>query len=362
MAFLPKLLSNVSKVFLLLFCFLMCGCRSWRSNATPSITFAKIPPAVVGGSGKVGEINGHVTGALEGQQIVMYTRSLGLWWVQPFANQPFTKIQNGSTWSGQIHLGPEYAALLVDSSYQPLPRAENLPAVGNGVIAVATTKGEGPAPAEYPKRTIHFSGFDWAVRNEASDHAGVRNAFDPANVSVDDQGALHLRMAKSGDGWTSGEVKLTRALGYGTYVFVLRDISHLEPSAVFALFTWDGTGTEQNRRELDIELGRWGHAKNDNAQYVVQPYYVPTNVLKFTVPAGVQTHAIHWQPGQVTFTTRAGAHEGAEGPVLSQHEFTSGVPAPSGDLVRMSFFNYNKGEVPLENESEIVVEKFAYFP
>jgi hypothetical protein len=318
--------------------------------------------AEVGGTGKVAEINGRVTGAREGQQVVMYTRSFGLWWVQPFANQPFTKIQNGSTWSGQIHLGPEYAVLLVDSSYQPFPRTENIPALGNGVTAVAITKGQGPAPPEYPAKTIHFSGYDWAVRNEASDHAGVRNAFDPANVSVDDLGALHLHIARSGDNWSSGEVKLTRALGYGTYVFVVRDVSHLEPSAVFALFTWDGTGTEQNRRELDIELGRWGHEKNDNAHYVVQPYYVPTNILRFTLGGGVETHTIHWQPGQVDFTTTAGAHDGAEGHVLNRHQFTSGVPVPNGDLVRMSFFNYNKGEVPLRNESEMVVEKFEYFP
>jgi hypothetical protein len=362
MKLLPKAVSNASRVFLLLLCFLVCGCRSWRPNAIPSIAFAKIPAAVVGGTGKVADISGRVTGAAEGQQIVMYTRSWGLWWVQPFANQPFTKIQNGSTWSGQIHIGPEYAALLVDSSYQPFPRTENLPTVGNGVIAVATTKGDGPAPPEYPTKTIHFSGYDWTVRNEASDHAGVRNVFDPANATVDDQGALHLRIAKNGDSWTCGEVKLPRGLGYGTYVFVVRDISHLEPSAVFAFFIWDGTGTEQNRRESDIEIGRWGHEKDDNAHYVVQPYYVPTNILRFTLGAGVETHTIRWQPGQVTFTTTAGAHDGAEGHVLSQHQFTSSVPVPNGDLVRMSYFNYNKGEIPLKNESEIVVEKFEYFP
>lgn len=31
----------------------------------------------------------------------------------------------------------------------------------------------------------------------------------------------------------------THSLGYGTYRFVVRDISKLEPSEVFSLFTWD---------------------------------------------------------------------------------------------------------------------------
>src|SRR5580704_6967075 len=101
---LPKAVSSRAAVLLAFVCAFAGGCRSWRSNDAPAITFAKVPMAIVGGTGKIGEIDGRVAGARDGQQIVMYTRSWGLWWVQPFANQPFTKIQNGSTWSGQIHL------------------------------------------------------------------------------------------------------------------------------------------------------------------------------------------------------------------------------------------------------------------
>ena len=63
------------------------------------------------------------------------------------------------------------------------------------------------------------------------------NSFDPANAWTDENGALHLRVTKNQDGWSCAEVRLTRSLGYGTYLFVVRDISHLEPSAVLTLFT-----------------------------------------------------------------------------------------------------------------------------
>jgi hypothetical protein len=156
-------------------------------------------------------------------------------------------------------------------------------------------------------------------------------------------------------------LKLTRSLGYGTYRFQVRDVSHLEPSAVLTLVSWDGVGTEQNRRELDVELSRWGYMTDDNANYVVQPYYIPANIVRFRIPAGVFTHSFHWEPGQVTFSSAAGS--GSAGvPVLKQHVFTSGVPAAGNESVRISLYVFDKGQIPLKNGNEVVVEKFEYLP
>jgi len=87
----------------------------------------------------------------------------------------------------------------------------------------------------------------------------------------------------------------------------VRDVSHLEPSALLTLITWDGVGTESNRRELDVELGRWGYLDNTNVHYVVQPYYVPANFVAFRTPPGTYTHSFRWEPGQVRFSTVAGS-------------------------------------------------------
>jgi hypothetical protein len=54
------------------------------------------------------------------------------------------------------------------------------------------------------------------------------------------------------------EVKLLGSLGYGSYEFVVRDVSQLEPATVAGLFTWDDLEAGQNHREIDIEVSQWG--------------------------------------------------------------------------------------------------------
>ncbi len=315
-----------------------------------------------GDRSKLESIEGRAVGARPGQQIVLYTQSEELWWVQPFTGQPFTKIDDNSRWKSQIHLGTQYAALLVEPGYNPPETAESLPARGSGIEAVAIINGQGPAPAPIAPKILHFSGYDWIVRSAASNRAGTRNSFDPANAWTDERGALHLRIARGQGKWTCAEVKLARSLGYGTYTFVVRDTAQLEPSAVLTLLTWDGLGTEQNRRELDVEISRWGYRENENAHYVVQPYFIPANLVRFRVPGGVLTHSFRWEPGQVTFSTMAGSRDTNGSRVVNRHVFTSGVPPAGGDSARINLYVFNKGEIPLKNETEVVIEKFEYLP
>jgi hypothetical protein len=193
-------------------------------------------------------------------------------------------------------------------------------------------------------------------------HAGTRNFFDPANASTDKNGALHLRISGSPGKWTSAEVKLTRTLGYGTYRFKVRDVSHLEPSAVLTLVAWDGTGTERNRHELDVELSRWGYGDNQNAHYVVQPYYSPANIVRFRVPAGVCTYSFVWEPRQVTFSTVAGPDDARGMRSINQHVFTSDIPSADGQSVRIALYVFGHGEIPLKNGNEAVIDRFEYLP
>ena len=349
------------RTLLLVFCFFYVSCRQ-PVTSTPDVAFDRVPRADPGGPDKLDTIEGHVSGNKPGQQIVLYAWSEGLWWIQPYTEKPFTVIQGNSRWKSQTHLGREYAGLLVNPGYRPPAATEDLPAVGIGVVAAAVIKGQGSAPSPPPVKTLHFSGYDWTARSAGSFRGGSHNSFDPANAWTDESGALHLRITKSGVDWICSEVKLTRSLGYGTYRFRVRDISRLEPSAVLTLLTWDGVGTEENRHELDIEISRWGLAATDNAQYVVQPYYIPVNIVRFPVPAGSLTHSIHWEPGRATFSTVAQSRDVATPRVVNEHVFTSGVPSPGGDAVRINFYVLGKGPIPLKNGAEVVIDKFEYLP
>jgi hypothetical protein len=259
-------------------------------------------------------------------------------------------------------LGIQYAALLVDPTYNPPEQTESLPIVGNGVVALAVANGEGAAPVLPSPKILNFSGYEWTASTGPIFHAGSRNFFDPANVWTDERGALHLRISGSPGEWNVAELKLTRSLGYGTYSFQVRDISHLEPSALLTLITWDGVGTESNRRELDVELGRWGYLDNDNVHYVVQPYYVPANFVTLRAPPGTYTHSFHWEPGQVTFSTVAGSGNTGGGRVINRHVFTSGVPSPGGQSVRIALYVFHQGRIPLKTQNEVVIDKFEYLP
>jgi hypothetical protein len=324
------------------------------------IEFVRVPPADEGGPDKMDTIEGRVIGRRAGERIVLFARSGGKWWVQPFSDVGLTEIHSDSKWSSSTHLGTEYAALLVEPGYRPPPTIDFLPGEGAGVIAVATVKGAGSATPIY--KTIDFAGYEWKVRTSVSDRGGTSHDYDPANVWTDQAGGLHLRFTKQGAKWACAEVSLTRSLGYGSYRFVVRDSSHLPPAAVLELFTWDDLGTDPNHRELDIQISRWGELQDKNAQYVVQPFYVAANVTRFLAPSGPLAHSFRWEPGKVSFRTVQEARGARRPRVVAEHVFTSGVPAPGGELVHLSFYVFGDASSATPNSSEVVIDSFEYLP
>ena len=355
------ILASLHSFARILFCILLSGCHSQPGKQGPSVEFTKIPPAAQGGRERVDTVAGRVIGARPGQRIVVYAKS-GPWWVQPWPDQPFISIQADSTWSTSTHLGFEYAALLVEPGYQPPPTLDASPTQGGSVVAVTIVKGVGTLPLLSTKQ-IHFSGYDWRVRSISSDRGGLNNLFDDANAWTDANGALHLRISRKSDRWYCSEVDLTRSLGYGTYIVVLQDTSHLEPAAVLTMLTFDDWGGDQHYREMDVEISRWGEAaRKNNAQYGIQPFYVPGNVVPFTAPAGTLTHMLHWESGRASFETVRGSSIHPGTPRVSQHVFTSGVPTPGQEVFQFILYLVASDKSPLQKETEVVVEKFEYLP
>jgi len=347
-------------VTLSIVCLLAISCRSPASTVNPAIEFTTIPRADAGGPATLAPVAGRVKGARPNQRIVVFARSGDVWWVQPFRSRPFTDIQADSTWKNSIHLGTDYAALLVDADYRPPGTTESLPEPGGSVAAVTRVGGSGTFVAPAPK-TLAFSGYDWEVRQQPSDRHGL-NDYDARNAWVDDEGHLHLLLSERDGRWTSADVRMTRSLGYGTYSFDLRDTSQLDPAAALSMFTWDPLGADQNYRELTVEVSRWGDPRNMNGQYVVQPESVPANVFRFAIPAGLVTHSFRWEPGRVSFKTvrRSGTPRG-DGAV-AEWLFTARVPAAGAENPHMAL-HYDRGAArPPSKDVEVVVEKFAFLP
>ena len=343
---------------LVVLCAFGAGCHSSKNRA-PEVRISRAPDASPGGPEKLDYIEGAVKNARPGQHIVLYAHS-GVWWVQPFAESTTTNILPDGSWKNSTHLGTEYAALLVDEGYIPSARTPALPAVGDRVAALVIVSGR--AAGAVPSKTIHFSGYDWTVRATGSDRGGEANAYDLSNAWIDEKGFLHLRTSLLNGRWTCAEVSLTRSLGYGTYKFVMQDSGHLPPSAVVTFLTFDDERTQDSASEIDIELSRWGDPKRKNAQYVIQPYYVPENVLRFESPVGTVTHSFHWEPGRVTFQSARGfARESMERPVAA-HVFSSGIPVPSRETARINLYDFQHSQHPSQPPAEVVIEKFEYLP
>jgi hypothetical protein len=357
----PRLRSAPAVAASSIACLLSIACRAPQPAAAPSIELTTIPRADAGGPAALAPIAGRVAGAQPNQRIVLFAKSGGVWWVQPFRTRPFTEIDRGATWTNSIHLGTDYAALLVDADYRPPATTESLPERGRGVAAVVQVPGSGTYVPAAPQ-TLTFSGYDWQVRQQSTDRHGL-NEFDARNTRVDGEGRLHLLLTERDGRWTGAEVIMTRSLGYGTYSFDLRDLSQLDPSAVFSVYTWDALGADQNYRELTIDFSRWGDPRNMGGQYVVQPESVPANVFRFAIPAADVTHSFRWEPGRVAFrSVRRGGRSPGGDEAIAERLFTAQVPTAGSESVHLTLVYNRDAAKPPSGNVEVVVEKFAFLP
>jgi hypothetical protein len=212
----------------------------------------------------------------------------------------------------------------------------------------------------YPDR-ITWGGVSWQVKTSRSPVGPGPNLFDKANVFVDANGRLHLRIAKNAAGaWTAAEIIGPTTYGYGTYTFHLASPVHdLDPNVVLGLFTWSDRSRHAHR-EIDIEFSRWGDAADPtNAQYVVQPYSVANHLTRFTQPASTTSaHAFTWRPGRIDWLSRD-----ASGATIAATTYTGTDVPPTGDeRVRLNLWLFG-GAAPTDGQPvEVIVDSFTFTP
>ena len=333
------------------------ACRTHRQDDV-SILFNHVPQAGIGGSGVVDTLSGTVRTLQPGARLVIYVHSRDNWYVQPVTIRPFTSIRKDGGWSTLTHLGSEYAAVLVDAGYQPASRLSALPPVGGSILSFKTVPGN--SSSLKPPHYIRFSAYDWSVREIGSDRYGTPHDYKMSNVSVDEHGYLHLRVTRQNDEWTCSEVALQASLGYGRYDALVEGVERLQPATVFDMFTWDQTGTEQNRREMNTQFAQWGDPKATNAEYSVQPFYRPLNTYRYSVPQGPLTLSMTWESGRIKFTTTEIGKAGRGG--IAEHTFRSDIPSPESESVHLNLCTFDYGKAGQTSDAEVVVRRFSYLP
>lgn len=335
------------------------SCGTQRTATTASIVFIHVPTQDTGGAGDMDTLSGKVEDLQPGSLLVIYAYSKGSWYVQPITVHPFTPIKGDGAWSTLTHLGGEYAAILVKTGYHPANTLRTLPRVGGPVMVVKSTPGV--PSANLPERILRFSGYDWKVRQLASDRYGTPHVYKLSNVVLDAEGYLHLQVTKQGDDWTCSEVALPRSLGYGKYDVALEGVEKFQPSTVFGMFTWDQSGMDQDRREMDTLLARWGDPKGLNGEYEVQPFYRPTNTYRYSIPSAHVMLTMVWESGRMKFSTASYKAKQA-GAKLAEHTFTSDVNAPSSESIHLGLCTFDYGEIRQSSDAEVVVKSFRYLP
>ncbi len=329
-----------------------------------------------------GFLDGVVTGADPAtHHVATYIQIEGSgWWSKPTTSAPTSPINPDGTFNVDVATGGiDNRATIYCTAL--LPTGLNPPlATGASRIPAALNPDALDCNERYG-RTIEFAGRTWAVKesplpvgpggNRFSDHAD--------DVFVDAQGRLHLGVRFRDGFWRSSEVILLDRLGHGTYSLQTADgsgLAELDPNIVFGTFTWDPYGDDDAQpawphREIDFEDSRWGNAADPmNAQMVVQPYHVPGNLRRYTIPDGALTRWFDWGPDQIEFAALEGLHAPGTlpaGSVIDHFTYENDpgvshiVPTPGRAAVHLNL--WLNGAQPLDGQpAEVIISDFTFIP
>jgi hypothetical protein len=169
---------------------------------------------------------------------------------------------------------------------------------------------------------------------------GPNNWSDsPANVWLDEQGRLHLKITQVGGKWYCAEVYSEKSFGYKDYTFDLDTrYDQLDTHVTAGLFLY-----LDDAHELDVELSRWGDPTAADSQFVVQPYTLPNHLSRFNsgLTEPYSSQEISWRAGEVNFSSVQLHIPGTLMPdrLIDKWTYTgTDVPAPAGEKLHMNLW------------------------
>ncbi|WP_319559182.1 glycoside hydrolase family 16 protein [Marispirochaeta sp.] len=211
---------------------------------------------------------------------------------------------------------------------------------------------------------LDFSSRRWLVSDAPAGKSPGPNIFLPDNVYLDARERLVLRISQRNGSWSSAELHLTEALGYGRYEIIVEgDPAKLDPQAVFGFFTYDHLAPPLYR-ELDIEFARWADPGHPGGNYTVQPYTLEENKSVFPLEelGSRSLHRIEWMPDRVEFSSYALGRGGWEREVARFIWPGETVPDPGTAYLHLNFWLF-RGAPPQSGEPQVLrVSEFTFTP
>jgi hypothetical protein len=226
-------------------------------------------------------------------------------------------------------------------------------------------------PGGLHAQTITWKAHQWTVTQGGM--AGVAPG-DPANLSVDRNGYLHLRIVQRKGSWTASEMFTTENLGFGTYQWVVQGNAYrMDKSTVLGLFSYGPAkhiGVD-GENEIDIEFSQWNRTCGGcDADFTVYPSTgnrkpggAPSWEDNFYVRGGSLTTArMEWTSGQIVFTIMSGVQPiGTTESVLRTKTYVSNATniPQDGSPVGINLWCFQT--TPAKDQS-VVIRDFQFMP
>jgi len=203
-------------------------------------------------------------------------------------------------------------------------------------------------------RQIKWCNYTWSIKTGIEGPGPNNWSDDEKDVYVDEKGHLHLKIINRNGKWYCTEVA-GEILGYGTYVFEVKDTKQFADNAVLGLFVY-----QDDDHEIDIEIARWGKVDGLNIDFVVQQKDLelrkdPTRHHGFYIdPTLPSINSFTWSESEVNFKTESGGK-------TEQWKYPlSFIPKAEKEKVILNFWLF-EGEPPLgHKEEEVVITKFRF--
>jgi len=216
---------------------------------------------------------------------------------------------------------------------------------------------------------LDWKGHSWTLT--AGGMAGVCQG-SAANVSIDSDGYLHMKITNTGGTWTGAEIFTTDKIGFGTYQWQIDGpVDKLDKNVVVGLYPYGpeaGIGSD-GQNEIDIEYARWGNASYPNGNYTVYP---PTGTgssettFDFTLTGTYTTSRFTWSSTKIDFATLSGFQPlGSTTGLIKTWTFSPSTPATGVPQQALPLgMNLWCFEGPPSNGQnvEIIVRDFTFVP
>ena len=203
-------------------------------------------------------------------------------------------------------------------------------------------------------RQIQWSGYTWNVKSGFGGPGPNKWSDGTDHVYVDNEGNLHLKIIEKDGIWYCAEIFGNETLGYGTYVFELKE-AKLADNAVLGMFVY-----QDDEREIDIEMSKWGVPEGPNMSFVVQQIIATKDTTKpyhheFDIDPNITSiNKFFYSESEVNFQSESKAK------VESWKYPLSYIPKTENEKVDLNLW-LHKGEQPSnEQQQEVIIKNFKF--